>query len=371
MISMRARLASAALVTSLLAACSGGGGHSSPAPAQKTSSAQHSLSFDAVAKHGPRPLAQSDSRANVHQHSTAQSNLKPDQLALINKHTPRQENFGTQRGSHNVTTESPAEHGNIGTYIVSNYAGVYATQSGYQGFKVADGTAVLSTDPRGFPTYNVVFADTTKEPYGCFESGSGFWSGTSAFYVFDFCRGSGEFIVVKLFQTSDWFAYTQNFADGTQTYTLENYRSGDGADHAMLYNYRNSVWEEIATEPAGAAVSNNGGWSFTEYYNEPHQRTNNGGGAPGYCQSIGFSGQTDYTYRPVTATAYALDYGSYTMETLGFWNSSFLNTNSHDGPAACLSTSQDGSFPSYQFNYDNWTIDQVTSTWSVVAGGGF
>ncbi|MDQ6941744.1 MAG: hypothetical protein M3169_04415 [Candidatus Eremiobacteraeota bacterium] len=339
-----------------------------PAPGIATSGTQHALSFDALPNGAPRPLAQGDSRANVRKDSTRAINLKPDQLALLNAHTPRQERFGDQRGLKNVTTDSPYEHANIGTIITSNYAGVYAMQSGYQGFKVADGTAVLGQDPRGFPYYNVVFADTTKEPNGCFESGSGFWSGTSAFYVFDFCRGGGQFIVVKLFQTSEWFAYARNYADGTQSYTIENYRSSDGADHAMLYNNQNNVWEEIATEPPGAAVSDTSGWSFTEYYNEPNQRTTTGGGAPGYCQAIGFSGQTDYAYRPVTATAYALDYGSYTLETVGWWNSYFINSNGH-GPASCLSTSQDGSFPSYYFSYagNGSSPYTVASTWTVSA----
>jgi len=98
MLFVRARLVSAALFASLLAACGGGHTGTAPAPAIKTSDTQHALSFDALPKSAPRPLAQSDSRAKVRNDSTVGINFKPEQLALLNARTPRQENFGAQRG---------------------------------------------------------------------------------------------------------------------------------------------------------------------------------------------------------------------------------------------------------------------------------
>lgn len=369
------RALSAVIAALLLAGCGGGGATRAVAP---DGPKPKILSFDRLPKGMPRPLAQGDSLAKVSKDTTPQINLSQQQLDALNRQMLAHGARGPARAGrapHNVTTESPREHGAIGTNIYNQFAGVYATQSGWQGFKVADGNVILGRDPNGNFTYNVVFADTTKEPGGCFESGSGYWSYLSAFYVFDFCRNGGEFVVVKTFQTGPWFQYAQTFADGTQTYTIENYRSADGTDHALLFNRQTNAWEELYSEPSGATrTARTDGWSITEYYNEPRQGGGPGGGAagPGYCQPLGFSSQMDNTYRAVTATAYGLDYGSYTMETFAnFYNADFINNNSHGGPSSCLSTSQDGKFPAYQFNYDNWTIDQVTSTWSAVAGGSF
>jgi hypothetical protein len=377
------RILYVATAAALLAACGGGGNsgaHAVPA-APPNRGPFGSLSFNDLPKGAPRPLAQMDSLAHVAHDTTPQLNFSPQQLLQLSKSLKFARGMkpaGNARTPRNVTTQSPWEHSAIGTQINTPFAGVYATQSGYQGFQIAPGTVNYSDthDPLGFPSSNTVFADTTKEPAGCFESGSGYWTSLAAFYVYDFCRPvdakhPGTFVVVKPFDGA-WYQYANTYADGTQTYTIENFRTADGVDHAMLYNVRNSAWEELATEPAGASYGlYTHGWSFTEYYNEPNQGGGGGAAGPGYCQPIGFSGATDYLYRAVTATAYGLNSGSYSLENLSYVNSQFLDADDFGGNASCLYIQQGGVFPAYFFRYDNLSVNNVTSTWAVSAAGGF
>ncbi len=341
---------------------------------------------------GARPLYDTDSLSSVKADSSTSSNLSAAQLAALNRISARMtavhgvdRNGSTaqSRSAKNITTTSPYEHANLGSeFPYGNYNGVYSTQS-WASVAVAPGTQQMGFNPQGGATSNIAYADTTKGPgNNCFESGSGYWaampnqpssSQLSAFYVFDFCRNPIQFVVVKPFGTSDWYQYSRFVTnpDGTydNLYTIENFKASDGNWHAMLYNYRTSTWEDLAVEngalQSGSSPGNPGGegWSFTEYYNEPNQPL----GSPGYCQNIGYDSYFQLQ-EPVQATAYLLAPGSGTLVPVDSTNANFLSVSTDpSGLPQCWSIVQDGSYPSYQFQYiGSASTFTPASEWTVV-----
>jgi hypothetical protein len=228
--------------------------------------------------------------------------------------------------------------------------------------------------PRRNATYNTVFRATTKAPGGnCFESGTGIWSDLQAFYVFDFCNHTqnniGKFVVVKPFSSAFQKYFQGNDTSGNATYTIENYKGSDGNWHALLYNFSTKAWETEYTESGSLVSSQEGsqftyGWSFSEYYNAPNQQ----GGAPGYCQAIGYDSLIAQ-FVATTANSHLLS-GS-TMYNVTTANSVFLNTNNDGGVATCLSAPGNASYPDYQFTFEGTAgaqipgdLWQITTTYS-------
>ncbi|MBV8579145.1 MAG: hypothetical protein JOZ86_00750 [Candidatus Eremiobacteraeota bacterium] len=350
-----------------------------------------SIESDAVLPTGAgRPLTSLDSLASVVRDTTAGSNLNSAQLVALNRATAIKGVFPMEHTSslhirrpNNITAASPFEHANIGSFFdVSGYNGVYAIQS-WAINAIAPGSQPRGVNPQGGATSNVVFADTTKGPGNeCFESGTGYWAAApndvassplSAFYVFDFCKNGGEFVVVKTLGTSSWYnySYVVQHTDGTisNVYSIENFLASDGNWHAMLYNQRTSTWEDLAMESgslqSGNTPGNPGGegWSFTEYYNEPNQPL----GSPGYCQDIGYDTNVQQS-EPVQASAFLLPIGSTTLEEVSPSNTHFeALTNDPSGIPQCWSTQQGGAFPSYQFTYVGSTGTTVPARkWKVI-----
>jgi hypothetical protein len=105
------------------------------------------------------------------------------------------------------------------------------------------------------------------------------------------------------------------------------------------------------------------GWTFTEYYNQPNQPL----GSPGYCQNIGYDTYLQQN-EPVQATAFLLPIGSSTLVPASGANSHFKKlTNDASGIPQCLSTQQDGSYPSYDFEYVNSSgTDVPAPKWRVI-----